>query len=216
MRGEDQPTIDEIVVGDEPESWRAAGFAVDPDGTCRIGTVRVRLVGRGGGKRILGWSLRDVADRDALADDLLDGLATTISEAPPAEPASHPNGARSIDHIVLLSPDAGRTTAALEAVGFDVRRVRETDSYGAPMSQTFFRAGEVVIELIGPEVPSEGPTAFFGLAHTVDDLGAAGTLLGPALGAAKDAVQPGRQIASLRHKELGMSVATVLMSPEPA
>ena len=34
-------TIDEITVGDPPEAWEAAGFAVDPDGTCRIGSVRV-------------------------------------------------------------------------------------------------------------------------------------------------------------------------------
>ena len=209
------PTIDEIVVGDEPEAWRAAGFTVDADGTCRIGTVRVRLVGRDQGKRIMGWSLRDL-DEAGLGADGIDGLATTTSNAPPAEAAVHANGVRSIDHIVILSPDPGRTTAALESVGFDVRRVRETDSYGAPMRQTFFRAGEVIIELIGPDEPGEGPTAFFGLAHTVDDLDATAALLGSALGNVKDAVQPGRRIASLRHKELDMSVATALMSPEPA
>ena len=55
-------TIDEILVGDEAESWTSAGFTVDADGTCRIGTVRVRLMGRDGGKRILGWSLRDAPD----------------------------------------------------------------------------------------------------------------------------------------------------------
>lgn len=208
------PTIDEILVGDEPDSWRAAGFAVDPDGTCRIGTVRVRLVGRTRGKRILGWSLRDI-DEAGLGDDGIDGVASTVSGAPPAVPAVHPNGVRSIDHVVLLSPDTARTTAALEAVGFDVRRVRETDSYGAPMRQTFFRAGEVIIELVGPEEPGEGSTAFFGLAHTVDDLDATAAFLGAGMGAPKDAVQPGRRIASLRHKDLDVSVATALMSPEP-
>jgi len=208
------PTIDEIVVGDEPESWRAAGFTVDPDGTCRIGTVRVRLVGRERGKRILEWSLRDI-DPGGLADAGIDGLATTVSSAPPAESATHPNGVRSIDHVVLVSPDTDRTTAALEAVGFDVRRVRKAESYGAPMRQTFFRAAEVIIELVGPDEPGEGATGFFGLAHTVDDLDATAALLGPALGTAKDAVQPGRRIASMRHKELGMSVATALMTPEP-
>jgi hypothetical protein len=70
--------IDEILVGDPPDAWRAAGFSVDDDGTCRIGTVRVRLVGRDGGKRILGWSLRYVPAA-ALADGRLDGLPTTAS-----------------------------------------------------------------------------------------------------------------------------------------
>jgi hypothetical protein len=50
---------------------------------------------------------------------------------------------------------------------------------------------------------------------TVDDLDALGALLGEHLGDAKDAVQEGRRIATLRHKELGMSVATAFMTPEP-
>src|SRR5687768_10517431 len=124
-------TIDEILVGDEAESWTSAGFTVDADGTCRIGTVRVRLMGRDGGKRILGWSLRDAPDA-RLADGRLDGLPTTASTAAPASPAQHANGATHIDHVVLLSPDLGRTTAALEAIGLDQRGERETDTYGAP------------------------------------------------------------------------------------
>ena len=86
-------TIDEILVGDPPEAWAAAGFTVDDDGSCRIGQVRVRLVGRDGGKRILGWSLRG-APAARLADGTLDGLPTTASDAPPVEPATHPNGSQ--------------------------------------------------------------------------------------------------------------------------
>jgi hypothetical protein len=51
------------------------------------------------------------------------------------------------------------------------------------------------------------------LAYTVQDLDATARLLGENLGRVKDAVQPGRQIATLRHKEFGMSVATAFMSP---
>ena len=208
-------TIDEITVADPPETWAAAGFAVDDDGVCRIGQVRVRLVGRDHGKRIIGWSLRGAAD-DALTGGL-DGLPTTASDAPPPEPGAHANGALYIDHVVLFSPDLARTTKALEAVGLPLRDHRDSDTYGAPMRQNFFRLGQVILELIGsPETPGEGDPGFFGLAHTVADLDAAGALLGEHLGSAKDAVQPGRRIATLRHKELGMSVATALMSPEPA
>jgi hypothetical protein len=210
------PTIDEIVVGDPPDAWAAAGFAVDDDGVCRIRTVRVRLVGRDHGKRILGWSLRGI-DPSPVVDGLLDGLPTTVGTHPPAAPARHPNGALVIDHVVVLTPDVARTVAALEQAGLEARRTRRTDSYGAPMVQTFFRAGEVIVELIGPEEPSgDGPTAFFGLAHTVADLEAAKDLLGDGLGQIKDAVQPGRRLASLRHRDLGLSVATILMSPEPS
>ncbi len=207
-------TIDEILVGDPPEAWAAAGFSVDEDGTCRIGSVRVRLMGRDDGKRILGWSLRD-APEARLADGRLDGLPTTTSTAMPADPAEHPNGATHIDHVVLLSPDLGRTTAALETIGLSQRGERETDSYGAPMRQVFFRMGEVILELVGGTEPGEGDPGFFGLAITVGDLDAAAALLGDHLGAAKDAVQDGRRIATLRHRDLGMSVATALMSPEP-
>ena len=208
-------TIDEVLVGDPPEAWEAAGFTVDADGSCRIGSVRVRLVGRDGGKRILGWSLRD-APPARLADGVLDGLPTTASNAVPAEPATHPNGATHVDHVAVLSPDLVRTTAALEALGVPSRGDRNTDSYGAPMRQVFFRLGEVILEVVGqPDSAGEGDPGFFGLAITVADLDAAAALLGPALGDAKDAVQEGRRIATLRHRDLGMSVATALMSPEP-
>jgi hypothetical protein len=213
-----RPTIAEIVVGDEPDSWRAGGFAVDDDGGCRVGTVRVALVGRDAGKRILSWSLRDAAAA-SLDDGQVDGLPTATGDEPPVAPAEHPNGVTSIDHIVLATGDPSRTTAALEACGFAALRVRTTDTYGAPMRQTFFRAGEVIVELIGPdELPDDapgGPAAFFGLAYTVRDLDATAGLLGEALGTAKDAVQEGRRIATLRHKQLDMSVATAFMTPEP-
>jgi hypothetical protein len=206
-------TIDEILVGDPRQAWEAAGFSVDDDGTCRIGSVRVRLVGRDGGKRILGWSLRG-APAARLADGLLDGLPTAASDADPAEPATHANGATSIDHVVLLSPDLGRTTAALATLGVEPRGERDTDTYGAPMRQVFFRLGEVILELVGqPDTAGEGDPGFFGLAITVADLDAAAAQLGDHLGSVKDAVQEGRRIATLRHRDLGMSVATALMSP---
>jgi len=208
-------TIDEILVGDPPDAWEAAGFAVDADGSCRIGQVRVRLVGRDGGKRILGWSLRD-APPARLADGTLDGLPTTASDAPPVEPGKHPNGSLYIDHVVLLTPDLARTTEALAAIGLTPRGERDSDTYGAPMRQVFFRLGEVILELIGqPGTAGEGDPGFFGLAITVADLDAAGALLGEHLGQSKDAVQDGRRIATLRHREVGMSVATALMTPEP-
>ncbi len=203
--------IDEIVVADPPESWVAAGFSVDDDGMCRVGHVGIRLVGREQGKRIIGWSLRGVPD-----DVELDRLPTTASDTTPCEPATHPNGASVIVHIVLLTPDHPRTVAAFEKIGLSPRRTRETDQYGAPFLQTFFRAGEVIVELIGPaEASDDRPAAFFGLAYTVADLDATKRLLGDDLGNVKDAVQPGRQISTLRHKNIGMSVATAFMSPGP-
>ena len=89
--------------------------------------------------------------------------------------------------------------------------------YGFEARQTFFRMGEVILELIGPDTsrwraPAERPAGFFGLAYTVRDLDATAALLADHIGNVKDAVQPGRRITTLRHKDFGMSVATAFMS----
>lgn len=207
------PELDELVVADPPESWASAGFDVDPDGTCRVGGVRVRLVGREAGKRIVGWSLRGVP---ATTSDV-DGLPTALSDRPPCEPGTHANGAAALDHVVVLTPDTERTVRTLGDVGLDLRRTRDIppEQYGFEARQSFFRLGEPILEVIGPKEPNgDGPAGFFGVAWTVHDLDALADELGPALGRIKDAVQPGRRIATLRHKELGMSVATAFMSAE--
>ncbi len=209
------PELDELVVGDLPETWAAAGFTVDDDGTCRVGTVRIRLVGRDAGKRIMGWTLRGLPA--GFGTDL-DGLPTEATERPACTPAEHPNGVTEIDHVVVVTPDVERTVAAAEAAGIEARRTRRvgTDQYGFDGIQTFFRLGEPIFELIGPLEPAgEGPAGWFGLAYTVADLDALVDRFGPSLGRVKDAVQPGRRIATLRHKELGLSVPTAFMSREP-
>lgn len=205
-------TIESLTIADEAEAWRAAGFTVVDD-ACQVGSVRVRLVGRAAGRGILGWSLREVPED--LRD--LDGVPTSSSTDPlPAPGPAHPIGATSIDHLVLTTPHLARTTAALEAIGLDVRRVRPFELAGKPMQQVFFRLGEVVLEVVGePGATGEGPACFWGITFTVADLDAAAGLLGDACGRVKDAVQPGRRIATVRHRDLDLSVATALMSPTP-
>lgn len=204
-------SIDEIVIGDTPEAWREAGFTVDDDGLCAVGAVRLRLVGRAQGSGILGWSLRGVD-----ADCRVDGIPTTASSAPPCEPAAHPNGTTHLDHVVLLSPNLPRTIAALEAIGLEVRRVRDFAVGGIAMQQVFFRLGAVILELVGRTGElDDGPATFFGLTPTVADLDATAVLLGDRLGRIKDAVQPGRRIATLSGREFGVSVATAFISAKP-
>ncbi|HEV3225699.1 MAG TPA: hypothetical protein VGZ52_02655 [Acidimicrobiales bacterium] len=210
------PTIDAIEIADPPDSWIGAGFTVDDDGVCVVGAVRLRLVGRDGDrKRILSWSLRDVPP-DTTS---IDGLTTTTSKVAAPMPVTHANGVELIDHLVIMSPDADRTIGALNAAGLATLRTRIVDpeQYGFDARQTFFRLGEVILELIGPDQPQgDGPAAFFGLAYTVADIDALPAFYGEHLGRVKEAVQPGRRITTLHHKELGLSVATAFMSPEPS
>lgn len=214
------PTIDELVVGDEPERWRAGGFTVDDDGVARIGAVRVRLdatLVEQGRRGIRGWSLRDAGVHGPTD---VDGIATDPSDRPPAEPAAHPNGATEIDHLVVTSGDGDRTETALENIGLERRRLRDADNYPAPMQQRFFRLGPVILELVAPADPDSAarrrPARLYGLALTSADLDATVAFYDGVCNRAKDAVQPGRRIATLRTKELDLSVAIAFMTPEPS
>ena len=189
----------------------------------RIGSVSLRCAGSGVGTGIVDWTLRSTANHCADVDGLRTrfeavGVPRLGSPGSASRSASeHPNGALLVDHVVVLTPDPDRTTVAFEACGMDVRRVRETTAGGRDVRQVFFRAGDVIVEVVGPPEADPAragtPSEMFGLAITVADLDAAARLLGSALGAPKAAVQQGRRIATLRHRELGMSVDVAFMSP---
>lgn len=204
-------TVDQFEVADPADEWTRAGFSVDSDAVCRVGGVRIRLVGRERGIGIVGWSLRGLpSDRPY---DELDGVPTTRSEAAPGSPAVHANGVVAIDHVVLLSPDLDRTVASLSAVGADPRRERDAELGGQPMRQIFFRLGDVILEVVGsPATSSEGPSTLWGITYVVADIDATAAFFGDNTTPVKDAVQPGRRITTLRHRELGMSVRTAMIS----
>jgi hypothetical protein len=188
----DPPTLDELVVAAEPESWEALGFAVDGDRVA-IGTTRVRLAGPDAGRGIISWSLHDLVSTD------LDGLRTERSHQAPPTPARHPNGALAIDHVVAFTPDLDRSVPALQAAGIPLRRTREADGL-RPMRMAFFRIGEAILELVEqPDAPDRSAAArFWGLVVVVEDLEAAVERLGEHAGAVRDAVQAGRRIATVR------------------
>jgi hypothetical protein len=205
------PTVDEFTVADPADAWTLAGFGVDPDGMCRIGGVGIHLVGRDSGEGIVGWSLRDLGP-DYSAHDV-DGIPTTPSRRVPTKPGTHPNGVTSIDHVVLLSPDLGRTVTSLAAIGADPRRERDGELGGRRIRQIFFRFGEVIVEVVGsPETTSDGPSTLWGMTYVVADIDATARLFGDRTGPVKDAVQPGRRITTLKHREFGMSVRCAFMS----
>ena len=190
-----------LEVADPTEVWADLGFTVagsvvDVDGVAYV----LGAAGRG----VTAWAVDGLQDKDA------DGLPVTAPPAFEAPPEAHPNGVIALDHLVISTPNLPRTIERFEEVGLDLRRTRDAGR----VHQAFFKLGTVVLEVVGPPAPAgDGPAQFWGLAWTVADLDATAAFLGDRLRPAKEAVQPGRRIATL-DKAAGSSTAHAFMSPE--
>lgn len=192
-----------LSVGDDPELWESLGFTVE-GGTCHIGGVG-HVLG-GSNKGLTDWGLRGIEVTD------VNGLKVGMSTSPPQPTPRHANGVIGFDHLVMTSANMTRTISGFEALGIECRRIRDA---GRGIQQAFFRLGEVILELVGPaEGVGDGPPSLMGLAYTVSELGATADYLGDRLRPAKDAVQSGRQIATLDWSA-GSSVPIAFMSPDP-
>src|SRR5262249_8199008 len=130
----------------DPDAWTSLGFAVDEHEGCEVDGVALRL-GRPE-PRISGWALAGTSEGLDI-----DGLRTTRAPSPasPSNAPMHPNGTVAIDHLVVMTPDLERTIAALAEHRITPRRRRRTDQYGPPFTQTFFRLGRPILEVIGPD-----------------------------------------------------------------
>ena len=95
----------------------------------------------------------------------------------------------------------GKTTTAmsLAAVTAQSSRVLLVDVQPQPRIAL---AGAGVFELVGES-------------NVVTDIDATAEFFAGRTGPVKDAVQPGRRITTLRHRELGMSVRTAMISARP-
>jgi hypothetical protein len=204
--------LDELTIADAPEAWQECGFEVTGE-ECVVGEVHIRFEPRKGERGIVGWSLRGIESTE------LDGLPTTTGERPPPEEAPvHPNGIIGLDHVVAISPDLGRTVAALEAAGLDLRRIREEPTPAGAPRQAFFRLGEPILEVV--QEPAEAtekaggdcPAFFWGLAFVAPDLDRTVEFLGDRVSEPRPAVQPGRRIATLS-RSAGLSLPIALMTP---
>ncbi len=179
--------------GDDPAAWAALGFPVSPEGDVVVGTVTVRLDGRGGGLR--GWTL---AGHGGPAD--VDGIPTSWHAG------GGGSGALVLDHVVVLTDDVGRTATAIVHAGGDLRR--RAGPPAAPVDMAFVRLGPVVVEV----ATGGAPARLWGLVAVVDDLDGLAGRLGDRLGTVRDAVQPGRRIATARPAE-GLETAIAFMTP---
>ena len=210
MNAAPRPELVELGISDSPDAWTALGFAVDGE-TVDLGGVRIRLGSDGEG--IVSWVLRGIPARDRV-----DGLPTTVVEAgSPVSNGEHPNGAIGLDHLVVTTADFDRTVATLEAVGMPLRRIRTAWQGAQSFRQGFRRLGPAILEVVelnGP--PPDDPASFWGLFVIASDIDALAEQLGPdRCGEPRDAVQPGRRIATLR-RAAGLSMPVAFMTPEPA
>ena len=212
------PRLTELHIGDDPAAWSAAGFAV-VDGVTQVGHVLLRFTGTSSADASLTHTseprgIHSWAFDQAIGSEI-DGVPTVQTPETTETAAQHPNGVNHFDHVVLMSPDSDRTTAALTALGFEVRGVREYDMNDKPMRQTFFWMGDVILELVGPRDAGEGYARLWGLAFSCPDLDGTVASLGERSSEARTAIQPGRRIASLRHKDLNITVPVAFMTPHP-
>lgn len=198
------------MIGDSSAAWAAAGFTV-ADETVSIGNTQIRFA-PGDARGILGVGVDE-------ASGPIDGMpfGPASDAVAPLAGSAHPNHVIGIDHLVALSTDIERTITALQDAHIELRRERRFGEADNAKRQAFFWLGDVILELAGPAARREGEHAtLWGLALSCDDLDAAKATLGEMLSEPKMAVQAGRRIATLRTRELDISVPVALMSPHLA
>lgn len=180
--------LEGLVIADEPATWADLGFALEGD-TVHLGGVAIRLAGTAAGSGIVGWRV-------------------SRGDAPAARQAEHPNGALAVDHVVAFTGDLDRSLAALAELGEEPRRIRDA---GGGLRQAFFVCETALLELAGP-VAGEDRMRLWGLTLVAADLDALAARLGDKLGEVRDAVQPGRRIATVR-EEANVGTALAFMTP---
>lgn len=209
-----------LTLSGDPLRWQRLGFAVDAGGVIRFLDTSIRLIderGRASGDTatgLLGWELTgDIRSSGATSDLIdIDGLMTRVVAAEPPQLVEHDNAASGLDHVVVVTGSLERTSAAIErATAAPLKRIRELEQ----MRQGFHRLGDggLIVEIVErPELAEEPTSMFWGFVVNVADLDAAVAMIGPDLiGPVKSAVQPGRQIATVR-REAGLGVPLAFMS----
>ncbi len=196
--------ITQLTVGGSPTAWSTLGFSFDRD-RCVFGDVVVH-VDRSFEPGFVSWTLGHAAMSESP-----DGLETRFYDDVVA-----PNSGSSmidvvgIDHVVVMTNDLLRTTSAISRVtGEPLKRVREA---GDGIRQGFHRLGSVVVEVV--ESARVTQAHLWGFVLTVGNLDDVVAHMGPdVIGSPRDAVQPGRRIATIR-SSVGLGVPVALITPD--
>jgi len=218
--------LTELRVGGSVGVWSRLGFisrAVDsgsgePEHVVVVPglVLRFRDDGAFGPAGLRGWTFAGdhsagLPDADATT---IDGIATVRRDSivQPA-PDAHRLGILGVDHVVVMTGSLDRTCAAItDAIGEPLRRIRDA---GNGIRQGFHKSGSIIIEVVErPDLGVHPGASLWGLVFTVSDLDEAVSWLGPdVISAPRDAVQPGRRIATVRN-EAGLGVPLALMTPD--
>jgi hypothetical protein len=184
---------------DPPSVWEALGFQLKFD-TLRLWPVDIYL-----GADAPALSVAGIEPGD------LDGLPLRPSLPRRMWGVSHPNGVIAVDHFVIVTPDFDRTAGELERLELPLRRIRDAGGF----RQGFRRLGPAILELVESQQMPPGPARFWGLTLIASDLDGLAERLGPErLRPIKEAVQPGRRIATL-DRAAGLRTNVAFMTPEP-
>jgi hypothetical protein len=204
--------VEWLTVAGDPDVWRSIGLTVSTDGLVPLFGTSLRIVAptehdgiADGGFGLAGWAFSGIPDVGDVA-----GFPTEVVDTGSPVFAAHALGASQLDHVVIFTGSMDDVSEAIEArTGCERKRVRDLGE----MQQGFHRIGRggLIVEIV-QHADSDRSTEMWGLVVIVDDLDAACELLGEdRVSAPKDAVQPGRRIATIR-PEVGLGTAVALMS----
>lgn len=205
------PRVEWLSVAGDVEVWRSLGLSVGADGVVPLFGTSLRISGATGAEPgLAGWAISGIADGTT---DIA-GLPTETVEPQHPVFADHHLGAVELDHVVVFTGHMDAVSDAItSATGCERKRVRELGA----IRQGFHRIGRggLIVEVVEHADSDDVSGRFWGLVINVEDLDAATELLGPErVSAARDAVQPGRRIATIRD-DVGLGVPVALMSRDP-
>jgi hypothetical protein len=202
--------VEWLTVAGDIDTWRSLGLSATDDGLIPLFGTALRIVSPDAEDvpaGIVGWALSGIDE----ATTSIAGLTTTVVEQLAPIFATHSLGARSIDHVVVMTGDLEQTTGDVAlATGCELKRIREVGK----IRQGFHRIGRggLIVEVVQHEDDDRSAAEFWGLVIIVEDLDEACAQLGAdRVGEPKDAVQPGRRIATIR-SSVGLGTAVALMS----
>jgi hypothetical protein len=204
--GQLEPRIEWLRVGSDPLKWQRIGCEVTSDGRIPMlfCSLMVSLDAPAG---LSAWGISGIDP--AITE--IDGITTVAADLMEPVLCDHPNSGTELDHVVVMTNSLDRTCGAItEATGAPLKRIRDLGS----MRQGFHRIGRggLIVEVVERPEITEAVASLWGVVINVADLDHAVEMIGSDLiGAAKDAVQPGRRIATLR-SEAGLGTAVALMS----